>query len=236
MRNPGNRYDPNACEVWWRNAYLLGHLPRSLARDVAPLMDAGRPLRAYVYRPGSGAAWSMSALLLGGAVEPWHAVRVRRQVERAFADMERAERRQAHVGRDNAIRFDSRLEKCRAARLQAAVNTFIRLPFEARLPAVDSTVEVDVIASALDLSRTTVFRMARKAGVEPEISKRGWYSVSATVTVTAALHDALRDWCAAPRGWVTRYEIDAVIRNAEDSHKTAPVASAWDDEDDEIPF
>jgi hypothetical protein len=69
IRDPDNEYDRRACEVWWRNAHQLGHLPRGAARLVAPLLDEGQQIRAYVYHPGDGDAWSMRTLLVGAAVE-----------------------------------------------------------------------------------------------------------------------------------------------------------------------
>ncbi|MFC6048541.1 HIRAN domain-containing protein, partial [Methylobacterium hispanicum] len=67
VRAPDNEHDGNAVEVWWRNDIRLGHLPRGVAREVAPHMDAGAPLRAYVIDPGTGEAWTARALLVGPA-------------------------------------------------------------------------------------------------------------------------------------------------------------------------
>lgn len=39
-RNPENKYDENACEVFI-GAFMVGHLPRNLAAEVAPKLDAG---------------------------------------------------------------------------------------------------------------------------------------------------------------------------------------------------
>lgn len=39
-RNPQNQYDENACEVWIDH-FFVGHLPRDLAAEVAPKLDAG---------------------------------------------------------------------------------------------------------------------------------------------------------------------------------------------------
>ena len=68
VRQPDNRFDPNAVEVTWRNEHQLGHLSRALAAEVAPAMDLGVPLRAYVVNEGNGHAWSCHALLVGAAV------------------------------------------------------------------------------------------------------------------------------------------------------------------------
>jgi hypothetical protein len=42
-RNPDNQYDPNAIEVHFGEGEdsILGHLPRNVARKIAPEMDAG---------------------------------------------------------------------------------------------------------------------------------------------------------------------------------------------------
>lgn len=70
VRAPDNQNDANAIEVWWRNSVRLGHLPRELAAEVAPRLDAGAPCRAYVLSPGNGEPWSAWALILGEAVRP----------------------------------------------------------------------------------------------------------------------------------------------------------------------
>lgn len=76
MRRPDNRADPNACEVWWRNRFLLGHLPRYQAALLAPRLDRGEALRAYVFEPGWGVAWSLRIVLIGRACEDLHRERL----------------------------------------------------------------------------------------------------------------------------------------------------------------
>jgi hypothetical protein len=68
IRAPDNQHDANAIEVWWRNAIRIGHLPRELAAEMAPLLDAGALARAYVTSPGNGEPWSARVLILGEAV------------------------------------------------------------------------------------------------------------------------------------------------------------------------
>jgi hypothetical protein len=46
-REPSNEYDANAIRVAHGGA-KLGYVPREIAQVLAPLMDAGLPLRAYV--------------------------------------------------------------------------------------------------------------------------------------------------------------------------------------------
>ncbi len=72
VRAPDNAHDANAVEVWWRNDIRIGHLPRELAADMAPLLDAGASCRAYVSSPGNGEPWSARALILGEAVRTAH--------------------------------------------------------------------------------------------------------------------------------------------------------------------
>jgi SWI/SNF-related matrix-associated actin-dependent regulator of chromatin subfamily A3 len=40
VRQPQNKYDKNAIGVFWSNTQL-GHIPRALAAELAPLIDAG---------------------------------------------------------------------------------------------------------------------------------------------------------------------------------------------------
>lgn len=83
VREPENPHDCHACRVEWRNRFMLGHLPREVASVVAPRLDAGEWLAATVESPGTGGAWSMSALLNGPAVADLHAQRlVRAEAER----------------------------------------------------------------------------------------------------------------------------------------------------------
>ncbi len=44
-REPHNPYDPNAIRVGI-GTYTLGYLPKPVAREIAPLMDAGRRFEA----------------------------------------------------------------------------------------------------------------------------------------------------------------------------------------------
>lgn len=47
-RNPANQYDANAIEVHQPAVGMLGHLPKELAAELAPLMDAGTIVAAEV--------------------------------------------------------------------------------------------------------------------------------------------------------------------------------------------
>jgi hypothetical protein len=49
-RDAGNRHDPNAIAVATEDGALLGYVPRELAAELAPQLDAGRPWAAAVLR------------------------------------------------------------------------------------------------------------------------------------------------------------------------------------------
>lgn len=70
MRRPENRADVNAVEIWWRDGHHFGYLPREIAAVIAPEMDAGVALRAYIVDPGDGCPWSVQVLLVGPACKP----------------------------------------------------------------------------------------------------------------------------------------------------------------------
>ena len=94
MRRPENSADANACEVWWRNRFHLGHLPREVAAALAPRIDRGEGVRANVLDGGDGERWSMRALLVGRAAEDLHQQRLE-AVDREREWRERDELRQA---------------------------------------------------------------------------------------------------------------------------------------------
>jgi hypothetical protein len=49
-RDPGNVHDANAIAVATEDGALLGYVPRELAAELAPELDAGRPWSAAVLR------------------------------------------------------------------------------------------------------------------------------------------------------------------------------------------
>ncbi|OAS24836.1 HIRAN domain-containing protein [Methylobacterium platani] len=216
VRAPDNEYDPRAVEVWWRNDIRLGHLPRGVAREVAPQMDAGVPLRAYVADAGDGSAWSARALLVGPAVAELHGKLIKHAVAQALEEWrwseKLAEMRREGDSRARAARFEERLKRARAARLAQAVNTFVaQLPpepiDEARLPEAGRCIELFDIAHAVGCSRSTARRLAERAGARVEVSMRGWYAASSTVVVTDELRAVLAEWAARPRRRVTVAEL-----------------------------
>ncbi len=211
VREPANPHDGNAVEVWWRNGIRLGHLPRHVAAEIAGALDAGVALRAYVAHGGDGEAWSARALLVGPAAEALHGKRIRRLQESAFAAWEwEQEARAIREDRPSCERgqaFAREQSERRERRLLQAVNTFAQLPFEIEPPPVGAVREVGFVEDALGCSRSTAFKVARGAGVEPRLHYRGWYCDGATLTVTPELVEAMRAWAAAPRTRLTRYSL-----------------------------
>ncbi|UIN36932.1 HIRAN domain-containing protein [Methylobacterium oryzae] len=211
VREPENPHDPCAIEVWWRNGARLGHLPRLVAAEVAGPLDAGVALRAYVAHGGDGEAWSARALLVGPAAEALHGKRIRRLQESAFSAWEWEQQSRA-IGEDRPSRergqaFAREQSGRRERRLLQAVNTFAQVPFEIEPPPVGAVREVYSIQDALGCSRSTAFKIARNAGVEPRLHYRGWYCDGATVTVTPELVEAMQAWAAAPRTRLTWYSL-----------------------------
>lgn len=76
VRRPDNGADSAACELWWRNRHMMGHLPRTIAWCVAERVDLGESLRAYVLDSGDGSTWSMRVLLVGPACAALHGRRL----------------------------------------------------------------------------------------------------------------------------------------------------------------
>ena len=49
IREPDNYYDSNAIKVMWRNGqHQLGYIPRQLAEHLAPIMDSGCIVTAFI--------------------------------------------------------------------------------------------------------------------------------------------------------------------------------------------
>jgi len=62
VREPGNRFDPRAVALYWRE-HKLGYLPRRENVTVAQMLDRGQALAARIVR-------------LREAADPWERVRV----------------------------------------------------------------------------------------------------------------------------------------------------------------
>jgi hypothetical protein len=56
-RQPENKYDKNAIAINWGNR-IIGHVPRGLAAELAPLMDAGTEIKVMKH----GQAWGVVRL------------------------------------------------------------------------------------------------------------------------------------------------------------------------------
>lgn len=193
VREPENPHDSHAVQVWWRNSAMLGHLPRTVAAEVAPLLDAGVAARAYVHTPGDGEAWSMRALVVGPAAEPFWARYIEHVAWRALGasaeDYERAERLAERAERTREL-----MVLHRRRRLRAAVETLLTVPCDVELPPPydNGKVEVGGIARVLRCSESTVVRIAAKHSV-----RIGRYD--AFVALTPALEAELKAWARKPR-------------------------------------
>lgn len=190
VRDPENEHDGNACQIWWRNAHQVGHLPRYAAAAAAPLLDAGAPARAYVIGEGDGEAWSLRLIVVGPAAEPLYAAHIERVAYRATLPI-RNERRERRLRR-RAERFAEHLQAHRRARITAAVETLMAVPFEPALPEVSAEVVVDDVAAMLACSRSTVARLAKRAGIV--VGRYTW-----RVPLTPEFDAEIRAWCRAPR-------------------------------------
>lgn len=193
VREPANPHDENAIQVWWRNAHMLGHLPRYTAECIAPLMDAGTAARAYVHHPGDGEAWSLRALVVGPAAEKIHGRHIQ-NVAWAALDPSVEEREYRRMLRDRADMTRKSMERHRRNRIRDAVETFRHVPCEPILPEPNAhgRTDVDDIAEVLRCSRSTVVRIASSVG----IALGRW---DFTVKVTAELRAALLEWDRKPR-------------------------------------
>jgi len=47
IREPDNPYDPNAIKISLFDLWVMGYLPKHIAKELAPMMDAGKDFRAY---------------------------------------------------------------------------------------------------------------------------------------------------------------------------------------------
>ena len=47
IREPDNPHDPNAIKVSLFDIWFMGYVPKDIAKDLAPMMDAGRDFLAY---------------------------------------------------------------------------------------------------------------------------------------------------------------------------------------------
>jgi len=195
VREPANPHYSNAIEVWWRNAHMLGHLPRYAAYHVAPLLDAGAAARAYVAQPGDGEAWTLEALIVGPAASEIHESNIRHIAHLALGPSEREQKRAKRLERraSRAVEFNAAR---REARLRQAVETLFRAPFEPDLPAVGETVSTGRLMDALQCCDKTIVRIAATVG----ITVTRYRDTYDWVTVTPELVEALRAWAKAPRG------------------------------------
>ncbi|MGN8096426.1 HIRAN domain-containing protein [Methylobacterium sp. 22177] len=195
VRDPENPHDCNAIRIVWRNDRQLGHVPRDLARDVAPILDAGAPGRAYVIDAGDGDAWSCRALIVGAAAAPWHERHLRHVVSEALHARPEGEIRLHRRALKRAERAADRVCTMRTRRLRQAVDVLLTVPFDPDLPDVGRRCTPEALARALACSRSTVVRIASSVGLPI-----GRYTHD--VELTPELDVALRAWCQTPRSKV----------------------------------
>lgn len=195
VRDPENEYDGNACQIWWRNEHMLGHLPRYAAAQVAPLLDAGAAARAYVVDPGDGEAWSLRALVVGAAATPLY----ERHIEHVIRDALEAPMRPKRERRlqRRAEKFTQLLQARRKKRLADAAEVLMAVPFDPILPPVGSRIDLSDLARDLACSDSTVVRIGKKAGISI-----GRYTYYADLTTEFA--DEIRAWARAPRSKLDR--------------------------------
>lgn len=86
VRQPKNIHDPNAVEIWWRDArFQLGHIPRKEAAELAPLLDAGCNVVGHIWHGGNGCDWSAQVVLIHDEIpQSWHV----RSIENAADDLD----------------------------------------------------------------------------------------------------------------------------------------------------
>jgi hypothetical protein len=195
VRDPENAHDRNAIQIHWRNERMLGHVPRTVAADVAPLLDAGAAARAYVVDAGDGEAWSCRALVVGAAAEPWYARHMRHVVREALDARPVEESRLHRRALKRAERSADWACMMRTRRLRQAVDTLLQVPFEPELPPVGTHCDPMRLARALACSRLTIVRIAAGAG-----TRIGQHCT--WMEITPELDAALRAWCRAPKSKV----------------------------------
>lgn len=205
-RRPDNHADANAVEVWWRNEHMFGHLPRGLAARGAPHLDRGVSLRAYALGPGTGAAWSVHALLVGTPVAQDHAVWLHHKALDAAWDMYLAAYAIEKPREARGEAFTRRQVRARSDRLTQAVRAFEAMPADpALVPPVGLEHDVRWLARHLGMSEALLARLVRDAGAAITMHMRGCYAIRpCTVLITPALRDAPLAWCAAPTARASR--------------------------------
>lgn len=212
VRDPENPHDHHAIRIVWRNDRQLGHVPRTVACDVAPLLDAGAAARAYVVDAGDGEAWSCRALIVGAAAAPWHERHLAHVVSEALHARPEREDRLRRRSLKRAERAATTLQTMRRRRLRQAVDVLMGVPFEPELPAVGTYCDPTQLARALSCSRSTIARLAKGVG-QPFGRWCTW------LQVTAELDAALREWCRAPRSKIDPDTIHAPRLHREEIYR-----------------
>jgi hypothetical protein len=139
-------------------------------------------------------------LVVGPAAEPLYAAHIEHVVYRCTSPP-RNEKQEKRLRR-RAERFADQLQVRRERRIAQAVETLLAVPFVPDLPDVGTEVDVDHVADLLACSRSTVARLARKAGIV--VGRYTWM-----VELTAAFDAEIRAWRRAPRSKLDREGVRA---------------------------
>ncbi|MFC0279814.1 HIRAN domain-containing protein [Falsigemmobacter intermedius] len=125
VREPRNRYDKNAIEVRFKNGQVkLGHVPAELAEDLAPIMDAGKHLRAYAVSGGNGHAWSSRIIICSDDIpEKLH----RKDLHYAIRAYERQMQDRQDIGRDRAKAWKKAQHAWRKEQIRQTAEPFVKL-------------------------------------------------------------------------------------------------------------
>jgi len=194
VREPANQHDANAIQVWWRNAHMLGHLPRYCATELAPHLDAGVAARAYVINTGDGEAWSLRALVVGPAGARFHENTIHHVAREALGPSKAEQRRARRFEARAAANADSAKAR-RRTRLLQAVETLLGAPFDPDLPAVGEECTIHDLQEALRCSDYVPVKIARSVGIEAYRMRHHSYRLR----MTPELDAALRAWAGQPR-------------------------------------
>lgn len=192
MRRPDNRADKNAVEIWWKNEFMIGHLPAHNAEEVAPLMDAGKALRAYVSDPGDGRAWSLEAILIGPAAEAQHTRWLEAEASGAMHEIY-GPKYPRQIKRLAAMRFEDYFAQGRTTRLRDAVEVLSTVPFSPDLPPAGESTTVEGIAAALGIGTGEAIGFVESAGIRAKArinyGKSQWRSIRISPRLAAAIEE-----------------------------------------------
>jgi hypothetical protein len=137
VREPDNPYHENAIQIRWKNGrFMIGHVPRHLADELAPAMDAGQVLMAYCSVMGDCRPWSMCCAIIGPIIEDWMS-----RLEQCRIEGEAEMRRMEAEWAIEAERRNREYEECW---IETAIETGKGVPaWEPDNPDLNQTWEID---------------------------------------------------------------------------------------------